>query len=300
MGNLSYDDAYNQVMVVLLQHIAALTKSDGAAFAVYSNEKVVFRSAWGNYKSLLGKTLPLDHSLSALAAKSKTILYSNNIDQDHRVWQYANDTFHIKSLIVLPLFMNDELVGFVNLSSNEADHYNDDFKQSLQDFAPLAIAAMKDATKYAESQIYVSGATTRSRDEIQSQLQAYEMIQFQMLNKLPFIWFLWDVQRQSHLYINRESLTLLGYTQEQILQLPPDTYYLVHPDDISIMKETQARYTQLKDNEYEDLVVRMLCSDGRYRRFLIRCSVYLRDTDGKVAQLAGLTINLDDLPSRMP
>ncbi|MFM1841500.1 MAG: hypothetical protein RLZZ490_231, partial [Cyanobacteriota bacterium] len=105
----------------------------------------------------------------------------------------------------------------------------------------------------------------------------------------PDVLYVFDIQAQRNVYVNRQSHALLGYSPEEF-QAMGDEFLttLIHPDDIdSALKHFEriqrAQPGMILENEY-----RVRSKDGSWRWFLSRDVIFKYNEAGQVEQVVGV------------
>ncbi|MEB3160516.1 MAG: ATP-binding protein, partial [Synechocystis sp.] len=105
----------------------------------------------------------------------------------------------------------------------------------------------------------------------------------------PDVLYVFDIQAQRNIYVNRQSQKLLGYSPEEF-QTMGDRFLttLIHPDDIDnalkhFAQIQRARPGMILENEY-----RVQSKNGSWRWFLSRDVIFKYDEAGQVEQVVGV------------
>jgi PAS domain S-box-containing protein len=115
-------------------------------------------------------------------------------------------------------------------------------------------------------------------------------------DSVPNIIFVYDLQTQKNVYVNREITTLLGYSAEQIQQMGNRMLdNLIHPDDISLVHERSALILADRELETHEVIYRIRSAGGEWRWLRDVCKLFKRDAQGKPWQILGVT---EDITSR--
>jgi PAS domain S-box-containing protein len=104
----------------------------------------------------------------------------------------------------------------------------------------------------------------------------------------PNIIYIYDLQQQCNIYVNREIATILGYSPIEIQAMGANFFStLMHPDDLQNMPAEYARLARALDGEIYDCEFRMRNTQGEWRWFYSRNSVFSRDLKGQVKCTVG-------------
>ncbi|MGZ3844818.1 MAG: PAS domain-containing protein [Flavisolibacter sp.] len=137
--------------------------------------------------------------------------------------------------------------------------------------------------------------------DVTEQVEATEKIKEQehfiqqIADASPTILYLYDVQKQSIVYINREIFFVLGYLPEQVIEWKEAiTQNMYHPDDYRLLparKESNKNFQQVDSMmQYE---CRMKNREGEWRWLLVREIVFKTDEEGKIVQILGAALDIN-------
>jgi PAS domain S-box-containing protein len=137
--------------------------------------------------------------------------------------------------------------------------------------------------------------------DITEQIEATEKIKEQehfiqqIADASPTILYLYDVEKQSIIYINREIFFVLGYLPEEILDWGTHiTEKLYHPEDYHLLP---ARKESGKNFQQADSMIQYECrmknNGGEWRWLLVREIVFKTDKDGNITQILGAALDIN-------
>jgi PAS domain S-box-containing protein len=117
----------------------------------------------------------------------------------------------------------------------------------------------------------------------------------QIADASPTILYLYDVKKQSIVYINREIFFVLGYLPDEILGWGGEvTEKLYHPDDYRLLparKQSNKNFQQVDSMiQYE---CRMKNNEGEWRWLLVREIVFKTDDQGNITQILGAALDIN-------
>jgi PAS domain S-box-containing protein len=99
----------------------------------------------------------------------------------------------------------------------------------------------------------------------------------------PNIIYIYDLQQQCNIYVNREIATILGYSPIEIQAMGANFFStLMHPDDLQNMPAEYARLARAVDGEIYDCEYRLRNTQGEWRWLYSRHSVFSRDLEGQI------------------
>ena len=117
----------------------------------------------------------------------------------------------------------------------------------------------------------------------------------QIADASPNILYLYDLQEQRNVYVNREVATALGYTSEVISTLGADLFTtLMHPNDLSLVLAQQERIKASRDKTIFEIEYRMRHANGKWRWFYSRDAIFSQDDTGQVKQIIGTAQDISD------
>ena len=137
--------------------------------------------------------------------------------------------------------------------------------------------------------------------DVTEQMEATEKIKEQehfiqqIADASPTILYLYDVQKQAIVYINREIFFVLGYLPDEIIGWGNTiTEKLYHPDDYRLLP---ARRQSPKNFQQVDSMMQYECrmknNEGDWRWLLVREIVFKTDEEGNVKQILGAALDIN-------
>lgn len=137
--------------------------------------------------------------------------------------------------------------------------------------------------------------------DVTEQIEATEKIKEQehfiqqIADASPTILYLYDVEKQSIVYINREIFFVLGYLPDEVISWKDEfTEKLYHPDDYYLLparKESSKNFQQVDSMiQYE---CRMKNNEGEWRWLLVREIVFKTDEEGNIKQILGAALDIN-------
>ncbi len=110
----------------------------------------------------------------------------------------------------------------------------------------------------------------------------------------PTILYLFDLEQNKFLYLNKEVTVVLGYTPEEILALGDKVYMYLHPDDTIKSPETYIKYKQDGAATMHQFEGRIMSRAGEWKWLLTREVVFKRNDEGKAIQVLGSALDITD------
>ncbi|OLP18873.1 hypothetical protein BST81_08120 [Leptolyngbya sp. 'hensonii'] len=126
------------------------------------------------------------------------------------------------------------------------------------------------------------------RREVELALQDSQHFVQQIADASPNILYLYDLQLDRNIYVNREIGIILGYNPEEVQAMGSNMFQaLVHPDDLSRLRAYYAQIYAAQDGDILELEYRMHHANGEWRWLHSRDAVFSRDANGQVRQTIG-------------
>ncbi|MDF5708981.1 MAG: diguanylate cyclase [Nostoc sp. S4] len=139
-------------------------------------------------------------------------------------------------------------------------------------------------------------AALRERHKAEEALRSSQDFLQKVANTVPHILYLFDLLQGTSIYLNQQSLTVLGYSPEEICQA--DRQWLMncfHPDDRHLCYDLLSRFANLRDNEVLSTEYRFRHKNGEWRWLNTREVVFARDASGTPTQILG---SIEDISTR--
>ncbi|MBF0479494.1 MAG: PAS domain S-box protein [Candidatus Omnitrophica bacterium] len=114
-----------------------------------------------------------------------------------------------------------------------------------------------------------------------------------ILGSSPNLIYIYNLVHHCNDFANREVLTFLGYTPEQIKLFGPELFQnILHPDDVALVTHHHALLRTIKSDDVLEIEYRMKHASGKWRWLRSRDTPFSRDEEGKVQQILG---NAEDI-----
>jgi len=139
-------------------------------------------------------------------------------------------------------------------------------------------------------------AALRERHKAEEALRSSQDFLEKVANTVPHILYLFDLLQGTSIYLNQQSLKILGYSPEEFCQADPQWFVnCFHPDDRHLCYDVAGRFTNLKDNEVLSTEYRFRHKNGEWRWLNTREVVFARDANGTPTQILG---SVEDISTR--
>lgn len=160
----------NAVMSLVLETTQSLTRANAGAIELVDGRKMVYRAVSGAASHMLGLTLDMDNSLSGTCVKSRAVLHCDDSETDDRVDRDACRSVGLRSMIVAPLFRDQQVLGVLKVMSPTPNAFDATDVSVLQLMCDLVAAAMYNADRQRQDELYrkastdfLTGVANRSR-----------------------------------------------------------------------------------------------------------------------------------------
>ncbi|MEQ8970264.1 MAG: PAS domain S-box protein [Coleofasciculus sp. C1-SOL-03] len=134
------------------------------------------------------------------------------------------------------------------------------------------------------------------RKQIELQLKENQRFIEKIINTSPQLLYLFDPTAATDLYINRQSIDILGYTPAEIvgrgIQFFLDT---LHPDDLPLIERNLNFWQTALDSDILTTESRFRHKDGSWRWLLSREVVFERDENNRVIRILGTSQDITEL-----
>ncbi|MDZ8079473.1 MAG: PAS domain S-box protein [Nostoc sp. SerVER01] len=139
-------------------------------------------------------------------------------------------------------------------------------------------------------------AALRERHKAEEALRSSQDFLQKVANTVPHILYLFDLLQGTSIYLNQQSVTVLGYSPEEICQADPQWFMnCFHPDDQHLCYDLPSRFANLRDNEVLSTEYRFRHKNGEWRWLNTREVVFARDANGTPTQILG---SVEDISTR--
>jgi diguanylate cyclase (GGDEF)-like protein len=112
-----------EFMNLVVSQMETLTPATGIVVELAEGDDMVYRATSGTVAEYIGMHLPIQNSISGLCVLEKTLLLSNDTENDPRVNIEACRKVRARSLIVAPLLYNENAVGVLKILYDKENGY---------------------------------------------------------------------------------------------------------------------------------------------------------------------------------
>lgn len=142
------------VMDLVVERTLDLIDADGAAIELAEDGDMVYRAVSGLARCHLGLRLKMASSLSGMAVGSRSILRCDDSEHDPRVDREACRKIGLRSMIVMPLTHDGNVVGVLKAMAVPVAKFSERDETLLGLLSEVVGAAMYHATRFDESDLY--------------------------------------------------------------------------------------------------------------------------------------------------
>ncbi|HEY9602708.1 MAG TPA: PAS domain S-box protein, partial [Allocoleopsis sp.] len=135
----------------------------------------------------------------------------------------------------------------------------------------------------------------RDRKRAEEELQTSQHLIQKIADASPNLLYLYDLEEQRNIYVNREITQLLGYTPEEVQAMGKELFInLMHPDDLRASPEKQQEIALASDGEAIGFEYRLRHKNGEWHWLYSWDTVFARNADGKPTQILGTATDISD------
>jgi len=144
LSTVDLDEVLNQILTIVRDYFQL---QNGSVLLVDAAKQELFvRAHLGHGKTELGYRVRLDQGLTGAAARLKRPIYAPDVSRDHRYLAKVADT---RSEVAIPLLVRDQIVGVLDLQSEQLDHFSPEMIDLLTLFSTQASMALENARLYS-------------------------------------------------------------------------------------------------------------------------------------------------------
>ncbi|MEG5174912.1 diguanylate cyclase domain-containing protein [Microcoleus sp. B3-D7] len=144
------------VMAVIAERTQDLTRADGAVIEMVEGDEMVYRAASGIASAYVGLRLKVGTSLSGKCIATGQIMLCEDSETDARVDRAACGRIGLRSMVVVPLFYQDDRVGVLKVLSAKPSAFTESDIQTLQLMAGFLASSLHLASEFDAKNILLS------------------------------------------------------------------------------------------------------------------------------------------------
>jgi len=133
--------------------------------------------------------------------------------------------------------------------------------------------------------------TDRKRTE--EELRQSKRFIEQLTDASPELLYLYDLQREQYIYVNRSLEGISGYSPEDMYS--QDNYFfkdIYHPDELELVQNIKQEWLGLADGEVQEVEYRVRHQNGSWVWLRSRNMVFKRDEQGVPIEILGTAIDI--------
>jgi diguanylate cyclase (GGDEF)-like protein len=140
LSAVDLDDVLTQILTIVRDHFQA---HNGAVLLLDREQQELYvRAHLGRSAVHVGYRVPIDQGITGAAARLKRPVYAPEVSKDPRYLEKVSET---RSEVAVPLLVRDELMGVLDLQSEEPDHFSGEMIDLLTLFSTQASMALEHA-----------------------------------------------------------------------------------------------------------------------------------------------------------
>ncbi|MBW3585580.1 MAG: diguanylate cyclase, partial [Cyanobacteria bacterium 0813] len=144
------------VMAVIAERTQDLTRADGAVIEILEGDELVYRAASGIATAYLGLRIKVGTSLSGKCIATGQIMLCEDSETDARVDRAVCERIGLRSMVVVPLFYQDDRVGVLKVLSATPSAFTESDIQTLQLMAGFLASSLHLASEFDAKNILLS------------------------------------------------------------------------------------------------------------------------------------------------
>lgn len=144
------------VMAVIAERTQDLTRADGAVIEILEGDEMVYRAASGIATAYIGLRIKVGTSLSGKCIATGQIMLCEDSETDARVNRAACERIGLRSMVVVPLFYQDDRVGVLKVLSATPYAFTESDIQTLQLMAGFLASSLHLASEFDAKNILLS------------------------------------------------------------------------------------------------------------------------------------------------
>ncbi|MBV9959187.1 MAG: PAS domain S-box protein, partial [Acidobacteria bacterium] len=190
-----------------------------------------------------------------------------------------------------------DLARFNRVLAGEIDGYTLDKRWIRKDGqvidTTISVKALRSADGLVDYFVALLQDVTE-RKRMEEALRERERFISHITELSPVMLDVYDIDTGQHPYFSSDVSELLGYTADEIGQMEDRFSVLLHPDDLSRLRENIERLKRLKDGGINEFECRVRRGDGELRWTESRSMVFARNEQGEVRQVVSATLDITE------
>ena len=172
-GNNSLTEMAQRDLEAALQLLAEraqyITGASGAAIALIEDSEMICRASAGPSAPVLGAEVQVKSSLTGESVRTRQVLRCDNTEADPRVNRETCIALNIKSVMVVPLLREQEVIGVFELLADRTNAFEDRDVTALERLAEMVQTSLEhaEAAKRALQEIAEKNEQAKEQQEEQ-------------------------------------------------------------------------------------------------------------------------------------
>lgn len=130
---------------------------------------------------------------------------------------------------------------------------------------------------------------------IRQHLQESERFKQYILEVMPNLLYIYDLEEDKNIFVNQEISNYLGYSPDEgQLPRPQLTKKLMHPEDLERFRSHIAEIHELSDGQSCHFEYRMKTTENKWKWFSSHDTVFKRNEKGGVKQILGIATDITE------
>jgi PAS domain S-box-containing protein len=135
-------------------------------------------------------------------------------------------------------------------------------------------------------QVHIDALPSQQQENCAAASPEREKLLSRIAEAVPEVLLLYDISRQSCVYVNSQLATTLALTAGNLAALEPSLFEnLLYPDDFSLFSEHVGKCAAMADGDVFEAEYRFRHANGEWRWFHYRDTVFTRDSAGAPHQM---------------
>ena len=130
---------------LLAERAQYITGASGAAIALIEDDEMICRASAGPSAPILGAEVQVKSSLTGESVRTRQVLRCDNTDTDPRVNRETCIALNIKSVMVVPLLREQEVIGVFELLADRTSAFEDRDVTALERLAEMVQTSLEHA-----------------------------------------------------------------------------------------------------------------------------------------------------------
>jgi len=132
--------------------------------------------------------------------------------------------------------------------------------------------------------------------ENQLQLQESEKFTRTILDLVPNIVYIYDIEKRTNVFVNKNILHIIGYSDSEVQEMGADVMgTLVHPDDLPKVLAHHENFRYDKTGDVREIEYRFRTKENEWTYQLSRETVFKRNKNGEVTQIIGVAVDITEI-----